>query len=206
MKDPVRLWPNKIIPYMYASSFDTSTLGPFLAEAIMHWSNETCLTFVERTDEETYLTFSSAEPGCFITSVGYQKKGVTINLSLPYCAGVPWSWVMMHYIGHAVGLWHEHTRVDRDGYIEILFANIKQGKKGAFMKRKFDEATNFGLEYDYGSMMHLSLDAFSKPGEDTMRITNRVLYANQGSPKIGIDPNMTKTDRASANMLYACRS
>ena len=206
VKDTARLWPKNIIPYMTASSFNTTVLGPFLTEAIMKWTNETCLTFIERTDEENYLTFSSAEPGCFVTSVGYQEGGVTINFQLDYCAGLPFSyaWVLMHYIGHAVGLWHEHTRADRDGYIEILFANIEESKKGAFRKRSFDETTNFGLEYDYGSLMHLSLDAFSKNGEDTMHITDKVLYANEGSPDIGTEPIMSKIDLVSTNMLFAC--
>lgn len=206
VKDPVRLWPSKVIPYMIHSSFDTSTLGPFLAEAIMHWSNETCLTFVERTDEENFLGFTSIAKGCFVTSVGYVAGGVWINLELPYCSGMPWSWVMMHYIGHAVGLWHEQTRADRDLYVDILYENVALDKMFNFEKRTDAEATHFGLEYDYGSMMHSSLGIFSKNGDDTMLINSPTLYANQGSPKIGTDPNMTKTDRASANMLYACRS
>ena len=37
--------------------------------------------------------------------------------------------LVLHEFGHAIGFYHEHNRPDRDDKMEILWDNVKYGKK-----------------------------------------------------------------------------
>lgn len=58
----------------------------------------------------------------------------------------------VHEICHALGLWHEHQRRDRDGSIKILYDNI-----GFWYRINFEEAPaeNERIDdaYDYNSVL-----------------------------------------------------
>jgi len=42
--------------------------------------------------------------------------------------------VATHLLLHTLGLWHEHTRPDRDEYVGVSFANVKAGADDNFAK------------------------------------------------------------------------
>lgn len=62
------------------------------------------------------------------------------------------SGIMIHEMGHALGMDHTHQRPDRDNYVEIWKDNIKKDNLGDF--RINPRYRTFGVPYDYLSMMH----------------------------------------------------
>lgn len=74
------------------------------------------------------------------------------------CAGS----VLFHEMGHAVGLWHEQSRMDRNAFINVIYSNIDKPLYYNFSQLQSNEV-DLGF-YDYGSIMHYFASAFSKFG------------------------------------------
>ena len=106
----------------------------------------------------------------------------------------------MHQLGHAIGFWHEHTRADRDQYIEILYENIDPNATKYFDILPENELDNLDTPYDLGSIMHLPLNQFSSNGNNTMRIRDGVEFTGEVGQRIA----PSRLDIKQANQLYQC--
>lgn len=61
-------------------------------------------------------------------AVGYfpLETGIDIFLGGPFCFV---KGKIQHEILHTLGFWHEHTRPDRDSYVQVFFENVGTGKQ-----------------------------------------------------------------------------
>lgn len=157
------LWTNGIVPYTFHESINSrdNAAIPCAMDAI---ASKTCIRFVPRTDEANYLIY---KPGCS-SPVGKKRSPGPQNVHLgDICPNI-------HEIGHALGVWHEQSRPDRDDYVRILWDNIKTKYQSNFQKFRHSLIDSFGTPYDYASVMHYPLTAFRKqPGLKTTEIVNQ---------------------------------
>nr|XP_046193795.1 dorsal-ventral patterning tolloid-like protein 1 [Oncorhynchus gorbuscha]XP_046193796.1 dorsal-ventral patterning tolloid-like protein 1 [Oncorhynchus gorbuscha]XP_046193797.1 dorsal-ventral patterning tolloid-like protein 1 [Oncorhynchus gorbuscha] len=52
-----RIWPGGVIPYIIGGNFTGSQRAMF-KQAMRHWEKLTCVTFIEKTEEESYIVFT----------------------------------------------------------------------------------------------------------------------------------------------------
>ena len=100
----------------------------------------------------------------------------------------------IHELLHALGMFHEHTRCDRDTYVIINTANIQSGYGSNFTKQ-CTNASDYST-YAEGSIMHYGATAFTVNGLPTI-VSRRGLDSQMGQRS-----GMNSTDNSTINTLY----
>lgn len=165
VRNPYARWPCGIIPYTFEyGSFSTAQTN-LIYQAINEYHTHTCLRFhPKKSTDYNYIEFTSRYAGCW-ASVGMQGGKQNVNLQSPACVTYA---TAVHEIMHAIGFYHSHSASNRDSYVQINWNNIQQGQEHNFDKFSDNQVTDFGVQYDYYSILHYSSNAFSKNGYATI--------------------------------------
>ena len=151
-------WTNGKVYYFFDSEVIPANKQRWL-EAASEWAEVSDLHFIPKTVQENYIHVANS-PNSSWSAVGMNPGWARPTMGIS-------SWtprVLVHEIGHALGLMHEQSRADRDDYVIIHFENIDDGKEHNF---QIMPGQLYG-EYDFYSIMHYPKKAFSINGENTI--------------------------------------
>uniref|UniRef100_A0A4W5PJ72 Metalloendopeptidase n=1 Tax=Hucho hucho TaxID=62062 RepID=A0A4W5PJ72_9TELE len=182
-----KLW-DLPVPYVLEETLALNAKGIIL-RAFEQFRLKSCIDFKPRGSEYHFIS------GTWVVWRS-SKYGQTLSIG-NYCDHIG---IVEHEFLHALGIWHEQSRYDRDEYVTIVWKNIRRGHERNFMKVSPHYSTTLGFPYDYNSVLHYSETSFSN-GEGPTIITKQPEYQKI----IGQRLEMSPQDALMLNKLYGCK-
>lgn len=184
---PVRAWTDGKVYYKFDESVSLVMRSRFTS-AFYKWEKNTPLKFIIRDSELHYIFIVQSDRNSSYVGMvgGRQELNIVSNNT----------GVVLHELGHAIGLCHEHQRSDRDKYVEIFLDNVILGKERNFT---FKPLTIFYFSYDFLSIMHYPKWAFSSNGENTIEPQSEYI---EFIDDMGQRDSLTTKDMQTVNNLY----
>ncbi len=181
-------WPNGVIPYSFDAGI-TDEQRESVALAIAHYHDKTRILFVEAGADDGHSTRLIFRPigGCasYVGRTDLEEQDIFIE----NCS----TGSIIHELAHVIGLYHEHTRRDRDNFITVKFDDVIERNRGNFEILTANTA-HYG-DYDYGSIMHYGEYFFSRNGNKTIEAPDGI--------NIGQRDGLSGLDIATINRMYA---
>ncbi|MBM3813643.1 MAG: hypothetical protein FJW20_18620 [Acidimicrobiia bacterium] len=182
-------WPGGVMPYVIDEAVPNQAR---ITDAIAHWNNNlgNTVRLAPWTNEAYYVRFvrpsSAGTCSSYVGMIRVANQAINIG---DYCG----TGNVIHEIGHAFGLFHEHTREDRNSFVTIMFENINPSATGNF-NQQIATSDDIGA-YDYGSIMHYGATSFSINGQPA------IVTIPPGIP-IGQRSALSPGDIAGAKAMY----
>ncbi|XP_037571826.1 astacin-like metalloprotease toxin 5 [Dermacentor silvarum] len=186
-----KLWPKGIIPYVFEPR--PNRQKRLIREAMEQIEAVSCIRFVNRTTERDYVFIDRNDTcGSYVGRKG-GRQHLALGLGCMQIGSV------MHELLHVVGFHHEHSRSDRDDYIDVFLDNVQPGRQHNF--RKMQPFENRLLSpFDLDSIMLYGSEFFARaPGLFT-------LLAKDGSRLEAVfnKRRISDSDTRRIRMLYRC--
>jgi hypothetical protein len=199
------LWTSRTLPYY---------LEPSLPQEIKNLVAQTAALYKLRADINlvqmstkpffgSYVSIESTDKPniCGDSQVGRTGGPQTIHFK----AGIGCSLhSYIHEFGHALGLWHEQARSDRNSYITVNYNNIKSDLQDQYDITDPDVGYPSGA-YDYASVMHYPVYSSASMNDSnnvplaTFDLVNKNAYPIEN---IGTQDDLSSGDILALNALY----
>ncbi|CAG5018557.1 unnamed protein product [Parnassius apollo] len=197
LRDITKRWPdNEVIYYIQREHFSEDQLQA-IENGIDDITRASCIKFrpYKKGDRDA-VVIQGSRRGCF-SQVGYQGGYQVLNLygRHPVGRGCFRHGTVVHEFLHTLGFYHMQSSPDRDDYIDVKWENIIQPARHNFRKYNTFAVSDFGVGYDYDSVLHYSKKAFSANGQDT-------LVPKQSGAYIGQRVGLSHKDTQKLNKMY----
>ncbi|CAK1599694.1 unnamed protein product [Parnassius mnemosyne] len=198
--DGVKRWPERTVVYQIEEDDFDEEQVKIIEAAMEDIANKSCIKFRPKEKDEHAVLIKGSADGCF-SNVGYSsasEENDEVKQVLNLSKGCFRHGTVVHEMLHTLGFYHMQSTYNRDEFVKIIWENIKAGKEYNFAKYTNDTVTDFGVAYDYNSVMHYPEKAFSKNG-------NKTIIPLQDDVKIGQRVGMSESDIIKLNKMY-CES
>ncbi|KAL2306948.1 hypothetical protein Nmel_004897 [Mimus melanotis] len=183
------------VPYILGDDLDLNAKGVIL-QAFEMFRLKSCIDFKPYEGERTYIFFSK-QNGCW-SMVGDLQTGQNLSIG----SGCDYRAIVEHEILHALGFYHEQSRMDRDDYVNIWWDEILEGREHNFAKYDDTYITDLNTPYDYESLMHYAPFSFNK-NASIPTITAKIPAFDD---IIGQRLDLSAIDLERLNRMYNCTS
>jgi Astacin (Peptidase family M12A)/Divergent InlB B-repeat domain len=202
--DQSSLWPGGLVYYEIdnGSANLTSAIGTFNADFmnVIQWednltacgANPCSTTYVE-------INLTGTGGRGDVDTIGYPQQAGPVQLNCNTDCSIA---TILHEMGHIVGLYHEQTRTDRDGYVTMSYDNVI---KGSWISDFAVNTQNQQLltPYDYASVMQYPAFTLSSNGGPVIETipAGIPLQGTEGVPGV-VNQDYSAGDKEAIKRLY----
>ncbi|XP_055836792.1 seminal metalloprotease 1-like [Episyrphus balteatus] len=192
-------WPDRNVYYKFAEGQFDGPHKNHVLRGMQILEEASCIRFIPANETiKTFIEITSQPTGCH-SAVGFQNGKQNVNFqNYELDKGCFRLATIVHEFLHSLGFYHQQSASDRDEFVKIAFENIQSGMEHNFNIYNSSVVDDFGIEYDYGSVMHYGPTAFSKNGEKT------IIPILDEDAEIGQRRGMSSKDIYKLNIMYKC--